>query len=113
MSDNGAFDMEKAELSDSSDFPEEYQQIKDEADLPAAVKEACAEGEASTQIEDEKLDITTVSLTELLSLYGMEEEVAVKIKELVDEEEITSFDELKTYDFITEQHLKKWSKSFA
>jgi len=113
MSDNGAFDMEKAELSDASDFPEEYQQIKNEADLPDAVKEACVNGEASTQIEEEKFDIKTVSLTELLSLYGMEEEVAVKIKELVDEKEITSFDELKTYDFITEQHLKKWSKSFA
>ncbi len=113
MSDNGPFDMEKAELSDDSDFPQEYKQIKNEADLPDAVKEACIEGEHSSEIKEEKFDITTVSLTELLSLYGMEEELAVKIKELVDEEEISSFDELKNYDFITEQHLIKWSKSFA
>ncbi len=113
MSDNGPFDMEKAELSDASDFPEEYKQIKNEEDLPDAVKEACIEGEHSSEIKEEKFDITTVSLTELLSLYGMEEDLAVKIKELVDEEEISSFSELEKYDFITEQHLKKWSKSFA
>ena len=113
MSDSGDFDMEKAELSNASDFPEEYQAVESEDDLPEAVKEACVEGESSTEMQEEKLDITSISLTELLSLYGMEEEVAVKIKELVDEEKISSFEELKNYDFITEQHLKKWSKSFA
>jgi len=113
LSDNGAFDMEKAELSDASDFPKEYEQIENEDDLPTDVKEACIEGEKSTVIEDEKFNIKTISLTQLLSLYGMEEEVAVKIKELIDEEEISTFEELKNYEFISAQHLKKWSQAFA
>ena len=113
LSDPGVFDMQKAELSNPSDFPDPTVVIKNEDDLPDTIKEASIEGEKSSAIEEEILDLATVSLTQLLSLYGMEEDVAVKIKTLVDEEEISSFEDLANYNFISKQHLKKWEKSFT
>lgn len=118
LKDLGIFDMEKAELSDASDFPDpieviKIEVIKDEKDLPDVIKEASIEGESSTFMNEVKLDIQTASLTDLMSLHGMEEELAVKIKALVDEKEIKEFSDLQKCSFISEQHLKKWSRSFA
>jgi len=112
LSDTGVFDMQKAELSHPSDFPDPSVVIDNEDDLPDTIKEASLEGEKSSAIGDEVLELAKVSLTQLLSLYGMEEDMAVKIKNLVDEEEVSSFEDLANYNFISKQHLKKWEKSF-
>jgi len=112
MSDPGIFDMEKAELSDPSDFPNPTKIVEKEEDLPQEIKDASIEGESSTGLEEEKLNIATVSLTDLLSLYGMDEEIAVKIKEIVEADEITNFSELEKYNVISKQHFKQWSKAF-
>ncbi len=112
MSEQGAFDMQKAELSDPSDLPEAIKVITNEADLPQEIKDSLQEGEKSTALEEEKLDLSSASLTDLLSLYGMEEDLAIKIKALIDEEEISTFEDLKDYVFISEQHLKTWGKAF-
>jgi len=42
----------------------------------------------------------------------MEEEVAVKIKELISEKLITSFEELSEYNVISENQISQWTKSF-
>lgn len=112
MSDTGVFDMEKAELSNPSDFPNPTVIVKNEADLPQDIKDASVAGEKSSALEESNIDLSSASLTDLLSLYGMEEDVAVKIKGLVDEGEISTFKDLEAYNFISEQHLKAWSKSF-
>lgn len=112
LSDPGHFDMEKAEPSDPSDISDLLNIIKEESQLPKVIKEASIEGEASTAIESKQLDILSATLTDLLSLYGMEEEVALKIKTLVDEGKISTFKALSRYNFISEQHLKQWAKSF-
>jgi len=112
LSDPSVFDMQKAQLSNPLDFPDPTEIVTNEDDLPELIKEAACAGESSSTIEEELLDIRKVSLTQLLSLYGMEDDVAIKIKELVDEEEISSFKDLSKYDFISAQHLKKWEKSF-
>jgi len=113
VSDPGIFDMEKAELSDPSDFPDPIEGITDEENLPQDIKDASIAGEASTELEEEKLELSSVSLTDLLSLYGMEEDVAIKIKTLVDEEEVSTYEDLKAYSFISKQHFKKWGKAFS
>ena len=112
LSDTGVFDMQKAERSKESDFPRAVDIVIKEEDLPDTIKQAADEGEKSSELEEELLDINTVSLTELLCLYGMEDDVAIKIKDLVDEKEVTSFEDFSKYSFISKQHLKKWEKSF-
>jgi len=112
LNDLGVFDMQKAALSKPSDFPEPIEAVQDEFDLPQSIKEAASEGEASSQIQEGLLEVPNLSLTELLSLYGMEEDVAVKVKTLIDEEEISTFEDFENYSFISKQHLKKWKKSF-
>jgi len=62
--------------------------------------------------DHEKFEFTAVTLTELMTLYGMDEEAAVKIKELIDTKAVSSFDALGAYDFISVQHHKLWSQSF-
>ncbi|MDF1880582.1 hypothetical protein JHD50_04575 [Sulfurimonas sp. MAG313] len=113
LSDSGVFDMQKAEKSNPSDFPESIEIVTNEDDLPELIKVAASEGEKSTAIEAKLFTMESISLTQLLSLYGMEEDVAVKIKTLVDEEGVSSFKDLKKYNFISTQHLKKWEKSFV
>jgi len=112
VSDPGGFDMEKAELSSPSDIADLVEIIKEESQLPEVIKNALLQGEESTQLEEEKLDIAKATLTDLLSLYGMEEDVALKIKALIDEEKVSTFKELSKYNFISEQHLKRWAKAF-
>jgi hypothetical protein len=112
MTDQGSFEMQKAEASDPSDIADLVQIIEDESQLPEVIKEASALGEESSEMDERKLELTSVTLTDLLSLYGMEEDVAVQIKNLVDSEEVTSFKELEKYNFISEQHLKQWAKAF-
>ena len=113
MSDPGTFGMELTADGDDSILPEARKVITQESQLPKEVQEASAEGETSTAFEEKVLDLKTATLTDLLSLYGMDEDVAMKIKSLVDEEKINSFKDLEELDFISKQHLKKWSHSFA
>jgi glutathione synthase/RimK-type ligase-like ATP-grasp enzyme len=113
ISDPGVFDMQKAELSDPLDFPDPTVIIRNEADLPQEIKEASIAGEKSSALEEKSLSLASASLTDLLSLYGMDEDIAIKIKALVDEGKISTFEDLKAYSFITEQHLKTWRKSIS
>ncbi len=112
MSDPGIFDMEKAAQSHPSDAPAAVEIITDEDKLPQEIKDASEVGEPSSAIDSQKCELVSATLTDLLSLYGMDEAVALKIKTLVDEGEIKTFKDLEKYNFISAQHLKKWSKSF-
>jgi len=42
----------------------------------------------------------------------VDEEVAVKIMELIQNKNITSFEELSEYDFISNQQVSQWAASF-
>ena len=112
MSDPGTFGMELTQDGDDSILPAARKVITDEAQLPQEIKDASVEGEMPSAFIEKALDLKTATLTDLLSLYGMDEEVAAKIKSLVDEGEISDFQELSQYNFISEQHLKQWSKAF-
>ncbi|MBT5934162.1 hypothetical protein [Sulfurimonas sp.] len=112
MSDTGTFDMERTKEGDDSILPDARKVITNEEKLPQSIKDASSAGEESTVFKDKKLDLTTATLTDLLSLYGMDENVAIKIKSLVDEQKVSCFEELSRYNIISEQYLIKWSKFF-
>ena len=42
----------------------------------------------------------------------MQEDIAVKIKELVDNKEISSLEDLSKYDFVSKEQIDQWSKYF-
>ncbi len=113
LADKGPFDMELTDESVLSDVPDSIAPLKSEADLPDVVKDAHKKSSAeSTGIQDEKFELSTVTLTELLSLYGMDEDIAIKIKELLDSKDISTYEDLKEYDFISTQQFAQWQKSF-
>ena len=115
MTDKGDFDMEMTDESLPGDVPEAIEPPAQESDLPDDIKDAFAqsENETSSASDEEKFDFAKVTLTELLSLYGMEEAVAIKIRELIETREIGSFEELVKYDFISDELMSIWGKAFC
>jgi len=110
LEDKGNFDMEKTEPSTPEDIPASIAPTEEEK-LPEEVKEAL--NKESEIAPDEKKDFLEASLTQLMTLQGMDEESAVKIKELIDKKEINSLEDLKRYDFIPEVLIDKWKESFV
>lgn len=114
MTDKGDFDMELAEESNPDDVPDPIEPPKQEKDLPKIVQEAFTQSESANSAieEDELFEFSKVTLTELMTLYGMDDETAVKIKELIDAGEVESLEALGDYDFITQQQVQQWAESF-
>ena len=112
LADKGNFDMQLTDESRPDDVPPSIEPPLSEDKLPEVVKESV--DEKSSKIEDEKLlEINKVSLTELMTLQGMEEDVAVNIKEIVEDKKITTFEKLKEYANASMEQIQLWSKSFV
>jgi len=114
LADKGDFDMERTDESFPEDVPDPIEPPQKEEDLPAIVKEAFSKSEeVQSDIEaEERFAFTSVTLTQLMTLYGMDDDTAVKIKELIDSSKVKDIDALGEYDFITEQQLFQWRDSF-
>jgi len=111
MEDKGEFKMYKTEESFSEDVPLNIKPPLTEDELPSVVK--IKPSKSLSEISNNKpVELKGASLTQLLSLQGMEEELAVKIIELIQDEKITSIEELSEYDFISDQQISQWAKSF-
>ena len=111
MSDKGKFNMELTEESYVDDVPDSIEPPKTEDELPDMVK-GCVEKSRSIICEKELYDFNEVSLTQLMTLQGMDEEIAVKIKEFSELKTITSFEALDEYDFASKQQISQWAKAF-
>ncbi|MDA3908958.1 MAG: hypothetical protein PF437_07700 [Sulfurimonas sp.] len=111
LEDKGNFDMELTDESNLDDVPVSINPPVSEDRLPQMLKEK--EEEVASKIEEKSLlNISDVSLTELMTLQGMEEDVAVKIKELFQNKHISTFKELSVYDFTSKEQVSQWAKSF-
>ncbi len=107
------FDMELTDESDPSDVPDSIAPVADENDLPEEVKASADENEESSPITSQEcFEFSNVTLTQLLTLYGMDDDTAVRIKELIESAEVSSFEGLAEYDFISKTQLKQWGKAF-
>lgn len=112
LSDKGNFDMQLTDESNPLDVPPSIEPPVSEDKLPDMVKGE-AQSKSSTISESKLYDVNSVSLTELMTLQGMQEEMAVNIKELVSDKKVTSFDKLKEYVTESIELLQLWSKSFT
>ena len=102
-----AYDIEITEESNPEDVPENpYKPLKMEEDIPDEVKNIDRHIEVNEKTEFEKL-----TLTKLLSLQGMDEELATKILELIQSGEIKELKDLMEYDYVDEQLLSIWLKN--
>ncbi|PHS57707.1 MAG: alpha-L-glutamate ligase [Sulfurimonas sp.] len=111
LSNKGDFDMELTYESNPSDVPASIEPPVSEDKLPQMLKEEETQM-ISNLPEDELYDFDTVSLTELMTLQGMQEDVAVKIKELLSENSVKSFEELDLCNIISQNQISQWTKSF-
>lgn len=114
LADKGNFDMERTDESIESDIPDSIEPLAEDK-LPVEVQDAFSqsEGRASTAQSDAKIKFKEVTLTQLMSLYSMEEEIAVEIKQLIDDKKVESFEELQEQELITPEQSGIWSKLFA
>ncbi len=110
------FPMDRAEPSDPSDYPVEHDFteyiVREESQLPDPVLEEAAKGEASPEEPAKQtLYLPQATLTDLMTLYGMEEEMAAKLFTFLQENSITSLDDLKTFDWVDDRLIAIWQES--
>lgn len=101
-----AFDMEKAELSNPSDVPES---IAPE-DLPIK-KQLTKKEKKGDNLEIGKINFNTATLTDIMTLHGMEEELALEIREFAQDNVITDPTDLLEIESIDEQMIESWDES--
>lgn len=97
-----AFNMEIAEESFESDVPDSiapenlpiYEDLNKEAKI--------------SEMKINKINFNYATLTDLLSLHGMEEELAIEIKQYLSDNIITDSSDLLEIESIDEQMLKTW-----
>ena len=108
------WDVELTEESIPEDIPDNshlLENIKDEDELPEVVKEEAKKGEEiHDDIEESELSLEDVTLTELMTLHGMEEDLAVEVLKFIKNHEIDTLDELMEIEGIDAQTLKVWAE---
>ena len=109
------WDVELAEESRPEDIPDDSHlhqtPLKKEEEIPAPVLEEAKKGEkVRDDLEESELTVDNVTLTELMTLHGMEEEIAVEVIRYLHTHEIASLDELLDLEGIDRQTLKVWAE---
>lgn len=114
LADRGPFDMEAVDPSLPEDVPEPIAPPRTEEELPESLTAAFDDGSAaSLPPETASYRLADVTLTQLLTLYGMEEPMALKIRSLVDEGSIERFEELEAYGLASKEQLAIWARAFG
>ena len=105
-----SFDMEKTLLNDPSDYPEEYSYDK----LPTYVQ---LEDIQTKHIKDDaqlnKINFNTASLTDLMTLHGMEDDLAIEIMDFKNNNTITDSSDLLELESIDQQMIETWDENIA
>jgi len=105
-----SFTMEKAQLSNESDYPEEISHD----DLPTYVKlEDLQTKDINDNLEIPKINFNTATLTDIMTLQSMEEELALEIAEFANELTITDTSDLLELESINEQMIKSWDENIG
>jgi competence ComEA-like helix-hairpin-helix protein len=88
--------------------------LSNESDVPVKLDENCIiikESQELKPIQENRINLNSATLTDLMSLYGMEEDLALLIQEYVQENIITDSSDLLELEAIDEQMLKSWDKN--
>jgi glutathione synthase/RimK-type ligase-like ATP-grasp enzyme len=111
LEDKGDMDMELTEDGHISNLPSAIKPPISEDKIPSIVIQDEIAKSSPLQ-ENELFDIQTVSLTNLMTLQGMEEDVAVNIKELVESQDVKSFAEVTEHLSASKERIAQWSSLF-
>jgi len=106
LNDRGSFDMEKTNDSNASDIPLGI--IKDTLSI---VNDEISDNQSKSKFDVRKINFNTASLTDIMTLHGMEDELAIEIKDFVSENVITDSSDLLELESIDEYMIKTWDKS--
>ncbi len=113
LADRGPFDMQNSGESSSDDVPDSIEPLASEEELPQDIKASFDKNSEAEETPDSELfEIQDITLTELLSLYAMDEEAAEEIKDLIDNKKISSLRELSEHGFASKEQLAIWTKHF-
>ncbi len=111
---DGRWDVELTEESVPEDIPDDShlrRPITDEKELPKAIRDEAKRGESvHDELEESEMSLESVTLTELMTLHGMEEEIAVEVIRYIRNNDIKSLDELLKLEGIDRQTLKVWAQ---
>jgi len=108
-----AFEMERAETSLAGNVPDTYAPPERETALSDELKAAFDTDETGASLPEAlSFRFSDVTMTQLMTLQSMEEEMAERIKTLIQTAQISRFEELQSYDFIPESLYAIWSKAF-
>jgi len=105
-----SFDMEKTEASEWEDIPDSIAPDEVEEKLPREVSHDEEKIHTIDEVQ-EKHNLQEITLTELMTLYGMDDEIAVKIKEYIDAGKVETLEDLVALELITSEQLENWSKA--
>ncbi len=94
------FEMEMTEKSNEEDMP-----FPENSEI-----EIAKQNPKQDEFSPRKIDFNKASLTDLMSLYGMEEDLAIEIKEYLQDNIITDCSDLLELESIDEQMLKSWEE---
>jgi len=97
------YEMELALLSDESDVPQKPEECAQIQSNKISKKE--------TIFELNKINFNNATLTDLMTLYGMEEDLALQIQEYLQDNIITDSSDLLELEAIDEQMLKSWDRN--
>ena len=95
--------MELALLSKESDVPQKIDECFEDETNKTLIKEKI--------FEINKINFNTSTLTDLMTLYGMEEDLALQIQEYLQDNIITDSSDLLELEAIDEQMLKSWDRN--
>ena len=105
---DGSFDMEKAMLSNNGDYPEEYSPDR----LAMQIDMENIESSNTSELDYiKKINFNTASLTDILTLHGMEDDLALEIYEYSKENIITDVSDLYDLESVDEQMTKVWDSN--
>ncbi|BAK73485.1 MULTISPECIES: helix-hairpin-helix domain-containing protein [Arcobacter] len=96
------FEMEMTDESKESDMP-----FTNVEDLNIQIDK---QNQNEQEFMVKKIDFNKASLTDLMTLYGMEEDLAIEIKEYLQDNIITDCSDLLELESIDEQMLKSWEE---
>lgn len=99
------FDMEITEASNDLDYPASI----NPKDLP--IKKELKKEPIKNEFSIEKINLNYASLTDIMTLHGMEEDLALEIQEYLKENIVTDASDLLELESIDEQLLKVWDDS--
>jgi len=112
---DGEWDLELVEESLPEDIPDNshlFTHIVDEEKLPEDVLEEAKKGETEDMQSDmeDGIVLEEATLTELMTLHGMEEDMAVEVLKYIENNSLSSLDDLLEIEGIDARTLSVWAR---